>query len=60
MTEDGSVGVIEAFRRAIGPLVTRHPSLVTAVLIHVPRLNLTASHGDSITYNFLIGGKRGV
>ena len=39
MTEDGSVGVIEAFRRAIGPLVT---------------------HGDSTTYNFLIGGKRGV
>jgi hypothetical protein len=50
MTEDGSVGVIEAFRRAIGPLVTRHPSLVTAVLIHGSAIK---SYGNPWRFNYL-------
>jgi hypothetical protein len=50
MTKSGSVGVIEALWRAMSPLVTRHPSLVTAVLIHGSAIK---SHGKPWRFNHL-------
>jgi hypothetical protein len=50
MAGSGSVGVTGALWRAMGPLITRHPSLITAVLIYGSAIK---SHGKPQVINNL-------